>query len=139
MRVSQFLIVIPVLAEILLILAVATAALIARAFAAPTTEVKAAPGHGSRDWDTAYRERLGLPLVFLATALLVYGLRLVDERVLFLASLFFVADLAAAGLRLFAFDARGADRRVAVAQIVGLSAIAALAVIVGLHFVHAGF
>lgn len=143
MRVSQFLIVVPMLAQIALILGVGAGALLGRVFSREG-DCRLNGGDGGSSpigrWKLAFNERLGLPLLFLLSGLLAYSLRLIDERVLFVASVFVFADGAAAVLRILA---RGpscrAERRVAAAQFVGLLAIAALSAIIAAHFVRSGF
>ncbi|MBU2581907.1 MAG: hypothetical protein KJ622_09335 [Alphaproteobacteria bacterium] len=124
MRVSQFLVIVPVLAQALLGIAVAGL-------------------HFYREWRSAagdrlsalYRAQFELPVLFYAGSLFAYAMRIVDERVLFFAMLFVLAQLAGclAGLL---FES---DNAAAAASLLSVLAAAGLWAMIGLHFFNSGF
>jgi MAPEG family protein len=128
MRVSQFLIVVPALVQVMLTLVLFVPSWRERLGRGP-----AGPSGGR--YTDVYRAQFELPVLFYAAALFAYAMRLVDPWLLFLAVLFVLAQIVEA-VSALAFGNRSA-RSVAVC----VAALAALGMWVNIaaHFAVAGF
>ncbi len=124
MRVSQFLMIVPVLLQAVLTLAVS-------AFYWHRQMTGAV---GDRLAST-YRAQFDLPVLFYAGSLFAYAMRIVDVRILIFATLFALAQSigVASGLRL------DSGKGQAVANLASVLAVAGLWAMIALHFFHSGF
>ncbi|MBU1212885.1 MAG: hypothetical protein KJ587_16670 [Alphaproteobacteria bacterium] len=124
MRVSQFLIIVPVLVQVALALLVAG-----------LCWWRSSRSSGSGRLDAAYRAQFELPVLFYAGSLFAFAMRIVDERILFFATLFALAQVTGAVFGLLLRNENGQ----AVAGLVSVFAAAALWVMIAAHVVNSGF
>ena len=124
MRVSQFLIILPVLAQVLLTLAL---------FVSYWRE-RLSGVEGGR-FAEVYRAQFELPVLFYAAVLFAYAMRLVDAGILFLAVLFVLSQIveAVSALAIENSSLRSASAWVAALAVFGVWAKIAA------HFAFAGF
>lgn len=124
MRVSQYLMIVPVLLQAALALAVAGL-------------------YWWRSWKASagveltesYRAQFELPVLFYAGGFFAYAMRIVDERVLFFATLFALAQVTGVVFGLFFRNENG---QIATA-LVSVFAAAAMWVMIAAHFFNSGF
>ncbi|KUO58379.1 MAG: hypothetical protein APF80_05660 [Alphaproteobacteria bacterium BRH_c36] len=124
MRVSQFLIIVQVMVQVALGLVVAGLFWWRRSSAS-----------GDGRLDEAYRGQFELPVLFYAGSLFAFAMRIVDERILFFATLFALAQVTGAVFGLLLRNEKGQ----AVAGLVSVFAAAVLWVMIAAHFVNSGF
>ena len=124
MRVSQCLIIVPVLVQVLLTLVL---------FAPNWRERLSGKGEGR--FADVYRAQFELPVLFYAAALFAYAMRLVDAGILFLALLFVLSQIVevVSALAIENSSARSAAAWVAALAVLGMWAKIAA------HFAFAGF
>lgn len=128
MRVSQFLIVVPVLVQVMLTMVLFV----------PHWRKRPGGGLGASSggrFTDLYRAQFELPVLFYAAALFAYAMRLVDQWTLFLAVLFMLAQI------VDAVSALALGNRVARSVAVCVAALAALGmwIKIAAHFAVAGF
>lgn len=123
MRVSQFVMIVPMLLQAVLGLAVA----------ASYFHREWSGGAGKR-LAGAYRAQFELPVLFYAGSLVAYAMRIVDERIIFFAMLFALAQVAGTAASL-----SGRDTPTAAASLVSVFSAAGLWTMIGLYFFKSGF
>lgn len=124
MRVSQFLIVVPLLMQAVLSLMVVAIYWRRRLLGAPHERLAA-----------CYRSQFELPVLFYAGALSAFAMRIVDEWVLFFGMLFVLSE-AVVIVAMLALESRKVQVS---ASLVAVTAAAMLWATIALQFIHSGF
>lgn len=133
MRVSQFLIFLPLAIEAALAALVAVAVWLSALQGVDRSRSQDSLGR-------ALSERFELPVLFYSGALTAYAMRLVDLEVMVFATLFVIADIVATVARTGpGVRQTWGGRLLAIAQLVALAAVVGIWGRLAMHFVEAGF